>query len=430
MKESKRVLNNAAWMIGCRVVESVLHLVIIMLTSRYLGPANYGVVSYAASLVAFILPVMQLGIRNILIKEMVDTPHLRGTILGTGLCMNLISSVLCVMGVTAFAHVANPGETQTVIVCLLYSTCLLFEAVQILQYWFQEKLLSKYISLSMLAAYVLVTVYQLLILMSGRGILWFAVTDSLKHLFIAVFLVILYRRFRADALRVSWAVCKRLLASGRYYMLSNMMITVFAQTDKIMLKQMMGDAATGYYAAAVNCTTLTTFVFNAILDSVRPGIFRSRREDHGDFESRVMQLFGVIAAVATLQCVCMTLFAPLIIRILYGVDYGPAVPLLQMVIWYTVFAYLGQVRDIWILAEEKYSILWKLNLFGALANVVLNLALIPVLGAAGAAVASLLSQFVANIGVCLLIPSIRPSAKLMVRGLHPQTWKTLLKTLK
>ena len=137
--KTNRVLNNAAWMIGCRVVESVLHLVIIMLTSRYLGPSNYGVVSYAASLVAFILPLMQLGIRNILIKEMVDTPHLRGTILGTGLCMNLISSVLCVMGVTAFAYVANPGEPQTVIVCLLYSTCLMFEAVQILQYWFQER---------------------------------------------------------------------------------------------------------------------------------------------------------------------------------------------------------------------------------------------------------------------------------------------------
>lgn len=428
--KTNRVLSNAVWMIGCRVVESVLHLVIIMLTSRYLGPANYGIINYAASLVAFVLPLMQLGIRNIMIKEMVDAPEQRGAILGTGLCMNLISSVLCVIGVTAFALVANPGEPQTVIVCLLYSTCLLFEAVQILKYWFQEKLMGKYISLSMLAAYVLVTAYQLVILVNDCNVLWFAFTDSVKHLFIAVFLVLLYRHFRADELRLSWTVCKRLLASGRYYILSNMMVTVFAQTDKIMLKQMMGDAATGYYAAAVNCTTLTSFLFIAILDSVRPGVFQSRRVDYKDYEKRVTQLYAVIAAVAVLQCVGVTIFAPLVVRILYGMDYAPTIPLLQMVIWYTVFAYLGQVRDIWMLAEEKQSLLWKLNLFGALANVALNLALIPGMGAAGAAVASLVSQFIANVGVCIMIPSIRRSGVLMARGCHPKVFMGMLRGLK
>lgn len=425
--KSNRVVKNAAWIIGCRVVESVLHLAITMLTSRYLGPSNYGVINYAASLVSFILPLMQLGIRNILIKEMVDAPEQRGTILGTGLCMNLISSVLCVIGVTAFAWVANPNEPETVIVCLLYSTCLIFEAVQILKYWFQEKLMSKYVALSMLAAYVLVTAYQVLILVQNRNILWFAVTDSVKHMFTAVFLIILYRRFRGDELRVSWNTCKRLLSGGKHYILSNMMVTIFAQTDKIMLKQMVGDAVTGYYSAAVNCANLTNFVFIAILDSARPSIFQSRQVSNEKFEKRITQLYAAIAAVSMVQCLGYTVFAPLIIRVLYGADYLPAIPLLQLVVWYTTFAHLGQVRDIWILAEEKQKILWKLNLFGALSNVVLNLALIPLLGGTGAAIASLISQFIANIGVGFLIPSIRRSNTLMLRSFNP---KILISTVR
>lgn len=425
--KTNRVVKNAAWIIGCRVVESVLHLLITMLTSRYLGPSNYGVINYAASLISFVLPLMQLGIRNILIKEMIDAPEQRGTILGTGLCMNLVSSVLCVVGVTAYAWVANPDEPETVVVCLLYSTCLVFEAVQILKYWFQEKLMSKYVSLSMLAAYVLVTVYQVLILVQNRNILWFAVTDSVKHMFTAVFLIILYRRFRGDELRVSWNTCKRLLSGGKHYILSNMMVTVFAQTDKIMLKQMIGDAVNGYYSAAVNCANLTNFVFTAILDSARPSIFQSRQVSIGKFEKRITQLYTVIAAVSVVQCLGFTVFAPLIIRILYGTDYTPAIPLLQLVVWYTTVAHLGQVRDIWILAEGQQKVLWKLNLFGAISNIVLNLALIPLFGGTGAAIASLISQFIANIGVGFLIPSIRRSNTLMVSSFHPKVLRHMVR---
>lgn len=421
------IVKNAAWIIACRVVESVLHLVITMLTSRYLGPSNYGIINYAASLVAFVLPLMQLGIRNILIKEMIDAPEQRGTILGTGLCMNLVSSVLCVIGVTAFARIANPDEPQTVAVCLLYSTCLVFEAVQILKYWFQEKLMSKYVSLSMLAAYGLVTLYQILIFAQNKSILWFAVTDSVKHMLTALFLVLLYRRFRGEALGVSWNTCKKLFSGGKHYILSNMMVTVFAQTDKIMLKQMVGDTVTGYYAAAVNCVNLTNFVFLAILDSARPSIFQSRRVSRELFEKRITQLYAVIGGVSVVQCVGFTVLAPLIIRILYGADYLPAAGLLRLVVWYTTFAHLGQVRDIWILAEDRQKILWKLNLFGAASNVALNLALIPILGGTGAAIASLISQFIANIGVGFLIPSIRPSSALMVRSFHPKILRQLLR---
>lgn len=421
------IVKNAAWIIGCRAVESALHLVITMLTSRYLGPSNYGIVNYAASLVSFVLPLMQLGIRNILIKEMIDAPEQRGTILGTGLCMNLISSVMCVIGVTAFAWIANPDEPETVAVCLLYSTSLVFEAVQILKYWFQEKLMSKYVSLSMLAAYVLVTVYQILILVQNRNVLWFAVTDSVKHMLTALFLIMLYRHFRGDVLRTSWNTCKKLFSSGKHYILSNMMATIFAQTDKIMLKQMVGDAVTGYYSAAVNCANLTNFVFIAILDSARPSVFQSRQISNEKFEKRITQLYAVIGAISLVQCLGFTIFAPLIIRVLYGADYEPAILLLRLVVWYTTFAHLGQVRDIWILGEEKQKLLWRLNLFGTLSNVVLNLTLIPVLGGVGAAIASLISQFIANIGAGFLIPAIRRGNVLMLRSFHPKVLRQMVR---
>mgnify|MGYP003311724305 CR=1 FL=1 len=65
-----KVLKNASWLITCKIVQSVLGLIISMLTARYLGPANFGVINYAASIVAFATPLMQLGLNSILADEM------------------------------------------------------------------------------------------------------------------------------------------------------------------------------------------------------------------------------------------------------------------------------------------------------------------------------------------------------------------------
>ena len=67
-----RVVSNAAWIIVCRVIQSLLSLVIGMLTARYLGPAKYGLINYAASLTAFFLPFMQLGLNSILVQEIIN----------------------------------------------------------------------------------------------------------------------------------------------------------------------------------------------------------------------------------------------------------------------------------------------------------------------------------------------------------------------
>ena len=55
--KTNKVIKNASWIIGCQIVKSIMNLIISMLTARYLGPSNYGIINYAASLTAFALPM-------------------------------------------------------------------------------------------------------------------------------------------------------------------------------------------------------------------------------------------------------------------------------------------------------------------------------------------------------------------------------------
>lgn len=416
---NKKVAKNAAWIIGIRIVQSILALVISMLTARYLGPSNYGLISYASSVVAFVVPIMQLGLPNILVQEIVNKSKQEGEILGTSIVLSVISSFACILGVVAFANIVNVGETMTITVCALYSLLLLARAMEIVQYWFQAKLASKYVSITSFVAYTIVSGYKIFLLATEKSIYWFAVSNALDYAIIGLVLLIIYRKLSGTRLSFSTALAKSMLTKSRYYIVSNMMITIFAQTDRIMLKLMIDDAAAGYYSAAVSCAGISGFVFSAIIDSMRPLIFESKKEDDVAFEKNVSRLYCIVIYLSLAQSVFVTLFALPIVNILYGSAYQKTIGILRVLVWYTTFSYIGAIRNIWILAENKQKYLWIINLSGALTNVLLNAILIPLLGGVGAALASLITQAYTNVIIGFLINPILHNNRLMLKGCNP-----------
>lgn len=417
--KNKTVIN-AGWIIACRLVQAVLALAVTFVSARYLGPANYGLVNYAESIVNFLRPVMQLGFNGILVKELVERPKEEGVTLGTALAMNVLSALVCMAGMISFVAAANFGQRDTLIVCSLYSIGLIFLALEMIQYWFQAHLKAKYASLTILAAYCIVAVYKLWLLITGKSICWFAIANSIDYMLIAVSLLAIYRKQGGQPLRFSLTRAREMLGKGKYYILSGLMVMIFAQTDKIMLKSIAGDAETGYYAAAVACTTMSNFVFVAIIDSARPSILKKLGKSKEGFEQGVSALYSIIIYLALAQCIGLTVLAGWIIPLLYGSSYVPAAEILRLAIWYTTFSYIGAVRDVWILGENKQHILWKINLCGALMNVALNAILIPIWGGLGAAAASLATQIFTNVILGFVVKPLRRNNVLILRSLDPR----------
>lgn len=415
-----KVAKNAVWIIGIRIIQSIVALLINMLTARYLGPSNFGLITYASSLVAFVLPIMQLGFSNVLVQEIVNDSEKEGTILGTSITLSIVSSICCIIGVTSFAFVTNANESTTVLVCFLYSLILIFQACDHIEFWYQAKLLSKYTSIISLISYIVVSLYKIYLLIAAKNVYWFALSNALDYALISIGGLILYRKIGGRKLAFSWDIGKRMFSKSKHYILSSMMVTIFAQTDKIMIKMMMNESATGYYGAAVACAGMTGFVFNAIIDSFRPSIFEGQKENEGVFKYRLTMLYSIIIYLSIVQSAIMTILSKWIIYILYGNAYNSAISALQIIVWYTTFAYIGSVRNIWILAYNKQKYLWQINMSGAIANVILNMFLIPIMGINGAAIASLITQFFTNVIVGYIIKPIRPNNHIIFEALNPK----------
>ena len=421
-----KVVKNASWIIACKVIQSILTLVVTMFTARYLGPSNFGLINYAASVAAFVSPIALLGISNILVQEIVDDYEHENEIVGTSIILSLSSAVICMFGVYAFASIANRGDTEAIIVCALYSIMLVFQSIELVQYWFHAKLLSKYVSIVALFAYCVYSGYRIFLLSSGKNIYWFALSNALDKLIISTILIIFFNIKRGRP-RFSASIARRILAKSKYYILADLMVVVFAQTDKIMLKSMLGNRATGLYSAAVACACLGDFVFAAIYDSTRPIIFEAKKENDILFKTRITQLFSVITYISLFYSIAITTLAPIIISIIYGKQYIEASNALRLAVWFTAFSNYGVVRNIWLLAEGKQKHLLKINVSGALINVIMNYFTIPLFGIMGAAFSSLFAQFFTNVITGYIFKDISEVNKYMMKGLNPNVALGLVK---
>lgn len=422
-----RALKNASWIIVCRVIQSLISLVIGMISARYLGPSNYGVITYVSSVVAFALPIMQLGLNQTLVKEFVQSPEREGKILGTSLVINVLSGIASMIGSVAFVFLVNAGERETILVCILYSLTLLFQATEMTQYWFQYQLMSKYPSIATLCAYVVVSLYKIFLLVTQKSIVWFALSNVLDYFLISVILMVIYFKVGNQRLSFDWRLGREMLSRSKYYIIPSLMVMIFHHTDRIMIKLMMGEAETGFYSAAITCIGISGFVFSAVIDSMRPVILEEKEKDQARYENRVAQLYAIITFISLAQSIGMTVLAKPLVNLLYGAEYAPTAGILCVAVWYVTFSYYGSVRNVWILAEGKQKYLFGINIIGAVANVLSNLLLIPRWGGVGAAVASLITQFFTNVIIGFVFKPIRENNRLMLKGLDP---RVLLGTLR
>ena len=413
-----KTLQNSGWVIGGKLGQMLISLVVNLLTARYLGPANYGLINYSLSYTAFFTSFCTLGINSLLVKELVDRPDEEGEVLGTAIVLQGISSILSAVTIVVLVCVIDGDEPMTILIVALCSISLLFTAFDTFRYWFQRYLKAKYIAISVFVAYLATAAYRIFLIIGGRHIMWFALVSAMDHLCVAAMLMLFYKKNAGPKLSFSWSYGKTLLSRSKHFILSGLMVAIYGQTDKMMLKQMLDVTQTGIYTTATTINNLWCFVLAAIIDSLIPSVMEAHKSgDDAVFRQKNRQLYAIVFFISMGMAVLFNIFAELAIWVLYGKAYLPAAMPLRIVSWYTAFSYLGVARDSWIICKNLQKHLFKIYVIAAVGNVLLNFLLIPIWGASGAALASLISQVLTGFVLPFFVRDLRENVKLMLEGI-------------
>ena len=89
---SKKILSNSAWVIIQHVYSVLTSLAVVALIARHLGPSDFGLINYCASLISMFTALSGLGLDNLIVSEIIRNPGKEGGYLGTALVMRLVAS--------------------------------------------------------------------------------------------------------------------------------------------------------------------------------------------------------------------------------------------------------------------------------------------------------------------------------------------------
>ncbi|MDO9184216.1 MAG: flippase, partial [Bacteriovorax sp.] len=416
--EIKKITHNLSWLILDRIFRLLVGVFLGAWFARSLGPANFGVWNYAIAYSSLFGAIAALGLDSIVIRELLRHPLEKNKILGSAFVLKLVAGLLTFLSVFLIVLIFKKDEPLVSKLIIISSLVFIFQAFSVIDFYFQSQVLSKKVVWSQNLSFILMSVLKIYFLITKKGLVLFGIATAAEALLTSGFLIYAYysNSFSIRDWRFSWELSKNLLKDSWLLTFSSLAVMVYMKIDQIMISNISGATEAGIYSAAVKISELWYFVPVALVSSVYPSIIESKKVSESLYYSRLQKLYNLMAIIGFAVAIVVTLFKSIIINLLYGPSYHASSDILAVHIWAGVSVCLGVASSSWLLVEnlQKYSFIN--TVLGAVFNVLLNLILIPKMGAMGAALATTISYFISVFAV-LLFKETRKTGGMLLSAL-------------
>ncbi|MBL1418947.1 MAG: flippase [Alphaproteobacteria bacterium] len=415
-----KYFKNTSWLIGERVFRLTLSLFIGVWIARYLGPAQYGVFNYALSFVGLFTAIATLGLDSIVIRELVNNEKKIEHLIATTFWLKLMGAIfVLVLLAIAVNFTSNSPEENTYI--FIIASAILFQSFNVVDYYFQSKVISKYVVYANLFSLLLSSTIKICLILTAAPLISFVYVFLFDSIVLSLGLILFFIKNNENLKVRNFRYIKSeaifLLKESWPLILSGLVISIYMKIDQVMIKEYMDNSAVGQYAAAVRLSEAWYFIPMLICSSLFPALVNARKDNEQQYLQRMQNLYQLMVWLSLAIAIPVTFIAPWVVEILYEAEYAASSGVLIIHIWALLFVSLGVARGKWILLEnlQIYSLVY-LGV-GVVVNIAGNYYLIPTMGINGAAIATLLSQGIGTLLMPVFIKKTRPSFVMMVKSL-------------
>jgi len=427
-KGVRETVGNIAWLGSDRILRLGGALLVGTAVARYLGPSNFGIISYATAIFAMFNNLSALGLDMLVVRDVALHPDAEDEILGTSFLLKVAASCITTVAAICFAKLIRPNDHLTLEIIVLLSCAGIFQGFDVVDYFLQAKTRSRFAVVPKSAVFVLASVARLAAVFLKVPLMtfvWIAAVEGVaSELSLGTAYVAFHKRLRRWTF--SWTRSKALLGEGWPLMCSTLLILVYMRCDQIVLGTLSTPSVVGVYSASTKIAEIWFAIPVIVCASVMPKLMSRRNQDSTVFARRLQHLYDSMAALSVLIAIAITLFGRYLILLLYGHKYLDAVPILSVQIWTAVFVFIGCVGGSQMIYEKLTIIQLHRSAAGAVTNVGLNLLLVPRFGALGSAVATLIVQAIITYAMDAFSPRTRHIFWIKTRALSQiQLFKAL-----
>lgn len=428
-------LQNILWLVGERVARLGVTATVFALVARYLEPVGFGRLNFALAISAVAYALANLGLDGLVVGELVRRPAQTGAVLGTAFRLRLLAGAASAVLLTGTVWFV-PTLREDALLVTIVGLGLLLQPADVIDLCFQRHLESRRTVVVRIGTVLAGAALRLALIAGGAGLAAFAWAQVAEAALFAGALVWSYRHGPERAAAWSWdpEIARLFLRRGAPLALSAMMVVVALRLDQLLVRQWLGDQATGVYFAAARLIQAGLLACSTFTLSFFPGLAASQLASPAEFRTRLQAMFDVMSALGWVAAAGCTVFGPWLIELLYGAAYRDAGIVLVWQGWGCLFALSGAARWQFILLAAPTA----LNLAAALLSIATQLLLaawlLPAYGLAGAAAAWMIAAGVSAVLTTVLFPALHPCLRAQWRGFFipfaPNRWPALVAQFK
>ncbi len=417
---SRKYFVNTSWVLGERVLRMAVLLFVGIYVARYLGPERFGLLSYTLSFVLLFSSLASFGLDDILVRELVQRPEQRNTLLGTVFWLKVCGTAVMGTAIVAVLHFMSHDQ-QTYWMIALITFGFLFQATNVVDFYFQSQVQSKFAVRAQAFQLLITSIFKIYLVWKQAELIWFAFALMLDQAVVAALFLLVYNKeiewFPFFSFR--WKQAKKLMRDAWPLIFSGMVVFVYMKIDQVMLKEMLNTKSVGVYAAAVKLCEAWYFVPSAITASLFPVIIISKNKSETLYKQRLQKLYDLMVWGSIAVAIPTTFLADWVIYVFYGVDFDASSKVLQIYIWAGVFTFLGVASFKWLVTENLQRYSFYVLAIGAIINIGSNLILVPIYGINGAAVATLISYGVGSYAGLAFFQKTRQTFWMTTQSFNP-----------
>ncbi len=341
-----RVVRGAAWMGALAVLRTVLTVGSTAVLARLLTPADYGLVAMATVVTELAAMLCTFGLPAIIVQM----PRLTRLDLDSAFWFSVMlgaAAVAAIVAGSSFAAGLFREARLTPILWAMSSMILLDEVSAVHLSIANRLLLFRFEFIWQVASLAVRIVVSIGLAVAGFGV-WSLVWGSVAARtiqFALLWYLIPYlprARFNLRFLRRNWRAGGSYFGSGALFFLGS-------KVDTAVAGRMFGVTQLGFYQTAF---ALPEELRGRIALTVQKVLFPAYaliQSDHSRFQSTVLQSLRLLATIVVPMGVGMAVLADPIVRVLYGDQWLPVVPLLRIV------AAVGIVRALQAVLADIYK---------------------------------------------------------------------------
>lgn len=363
--------------------------------SRILGPTGTGAVAMGTSLVSYFTMVAMLGVPSYGIRVCAQVRDNERKLSKTIQELLIINLVMALISYVAFFILLwlVPGFREQSTLYTICSAAIILNVIGV--NWVYQALEEySYITFVSVLFKALGLVLMFLLVRNSGDVLWYGFVTVVSSFGSAVFNFIRLRKLVDLHPCRSWNFRRHLYPIFTFFFMS-VATTVYTNLDTVMLGVMKDNEVVGYYNAAIKIKTILVTLVTSLGTVLLPRLsYYYEQGKEKEFLSLVSKAFSFVLLFSIPCCIYFSVYARPVVEFLSGPGYLPAVAPMIILMPTIVFIGLSNITGIQVLVPTgKETLVLRSVTLGAVVDFLLNLVLIPLLGASGAAIGTLCAEF-------------------------------------